>query len=97
MFRNRVNNELKKSKKHFYNDYFEQHSNDSKKTWEGIKSIININKVKFPQISQIKVNGNIVNNQKYIVEELNNFFVNVGPNIEKEIPKNPKIKKEHQF
>ena len=92
LFRNRVNNEIKKSKKHFYNDYFEQHSNDSKKTWEGIKSIININKVKFPQISQIKVNGNIVNNQKDIVEELNNFFVNVGPNIEKEIPKNPKIK-----
>ena len=92
MFRNRVNREIKKNKKQYYNNLFEQYNNDSKKTWEGIKSIININKVKFPQISQLKVNNKTLNDQKDIAQELNNFFVNVGPNVEKEIPKNSTIK-----
>ena len=95
MFRNRVNREIKKNKKQFFNDYFDQYCNDSKKTWDGIKSIININKVKFPNISQLKVNEKIITTQKDIAQELNNFFINVGPNVEKQIPKNPKIKPQH--
>ena len=42
LFRNRVNRELIKSKKHYYTKYFEENNNNSKKTWEGIRSIINI-------------------------------------------------------
>ena len=91
MFRNRVNREIKKSKRIFYNNYFEQYNNDTKKTWEGIKSIININKVKFPNVSQLKVDNKIIHDQNDIVQELNNFFVNVGPNIDREIPRNPLI------
>ena len=34
----------------------------------------------------------IINNPKKIVEEVNNYFVNVGPNTEKSIPSNPKIR-----
>ena len=42
-------------------------------------------------ISQIKVNKK-TNNHKEIVETLNRFLVNVGPNTVKNIPVNPKIK-----
>ena len=52
----------------------------------GIRSIINIKSTKQSIITQIKVN---------IVGTLNNFFVNVGPNTEKSIPVNPKIKPEN--
>ena len=31
----------------------------------------------------------IINNPKKIVEDVNNYFVNVGPNTEKSIPSNP--------
>ena len=92
LFRNRTNRELKRSKRDYYHQYFEDNSKNSKKIWEGIRSIINVNKPKLPSISQLKVNENLINNPKEIVESLNNFFVNVGPNTEKDIPINPMIK-----
>ena len=92
LFRNRVNNELKKSKKTYYKNYFNNNSKDVKKIWDGIKSIINVNKYRFPSITQLKVNNTIVDDQNKIAQELNNFFVNVGPTIENAIPTNPKTK-----
>ena len=38
------------------------------------------------------MNDRVIDNSKDIVETLNDFFVNVGPNTEKSIPKNPIIK-----
>ena len=94
IFRNRVNRELKKSKKEYYSQYFEDNYNNSKKIWEGIRSIININKSKSTCINQLNVNEKIIDNPKNIVEALNNFFVNVGPNTEKSIPHNPVVNPE---
>ena len=37
LLRNRVNRDLKKSKQQYYTDYFNEHVNDIKKTWVGIK------------------------------------------------------------
>ena len=91
LFRNRVNRELKKAKKNYYTKYFEENNNNIKKTWEGIRSIINIKSMK-STISQIKVNNKVIKNHKKIAESLNNFFINVGPNTERNIPVNPKIK-----
>ena len=92
LFRNRVNNELKKSKKSYYKNYFNSNSKDIKRIWDGIKSIINVNKYRLPSITQLKANDRIIDDQNRIAQELNNFFVNVGPNIEKNIPTNPKTK-----
>ena len=47
-----------------------------------------------PSVSQIKVNEKVIDNPKKVVEAFNNFFVNVGPNTEKNIPINPIIKPE---
>ena len=63
------------------------------KRLEGIRSIINIKSTK-STISQIKVNNKVIINQKEIVDTLNNFFVNVGPNTERNIPVNLKTKPE---
>ena len=45
IFRNRVNRDLKNSKKSYYATYFEEHSNNIKKIWDGIRSIVNIKKI----------------------------------------------------
>ena len=92
LFRNRVNRELKKSKIDYYSQYFEDNSKNSKKLWEGIKSIINTNNSKFSNINQLNVNNVVIDNPKEIVEAFNDFFVNVGPNTEKDVPINPIIK-----
>ena len=40
-------------------------------------------------ITQLKVKESLITNPKRIVEEVNNYFVNVGPKTEKSIPRNP--------
>ena len=87
IFRNRVNRELKKSKKSYYSSYFEEHNNNIKKTWEGIRKIVNTkNNINYG-ISQLNINGKIINDPKAIVNSVNDFFVNVGPETEKNVPK----------
>ena len=72
--------------------YCEKNCNNVKKTWEGIRSIINTKDSNISNITQLKINKTIINNPKKIVEEVNNYFVNVGPNTERSIPRNPVTK-----
>ena len=95
IFRNRVNRDLIKSKKNYYAKYLEENNNNSKKIWEGIKSIINIKNPKGTTINQLKLNEKIIDDPKEIAETVNKFFVNIGPSTEKEIPCNPIIKPEN--
>ena len=61
------------------------------KTWQGIRAIINIKKTTFPKIAQLNVKGRIFDNPKDIAGKVNEFFVNIGPDTELEIPKVPNI------
>ena len=90
LFWNRINREMKKFKRDHYNQFFE--NNNIKKTWGGIRSIINTKDSNISNIIQLKINKTIINNHKKIVEEVNNYFVNVGPNTERSIPRNPVTK-----
>ena len=86
-FRNRVNRELKKAKKSHYTDYFNEHTDNIKKTWQGIRSIVNVKSNLNQGLSQFKINGKIVDEPKDIANHINDFFVNVGPDVDKNIPK----------
>ena len=59
------------------------------------RSIININKSKSTSISQLSVNKKDINIPKEIVEALNDYFVNVSPNTEKCITRNPIVQPEN--
>ena len=89
-FRNRVVNELRTSKIDYYKKYFTEHRDNIKMLWNGIRSIINVQNSKFNNISQIIQNGQIIKNPKDIAESLNQYFVNVADNIDKEIPRTRK-------
>ena len=90
LLRNRVNREIKKSKKKYYADYFNEHVKDIKKTWEGIKKIVNLKK-NSNRTTQLNLGGKIIDNDKQIATNFNNFFANVGVNTESLIPKVPNI------
>ena len=45
--RNRVNRELKRAKKVYYANFFVENLNNIKKTWEGIRKIVNLKKTCF--------------------------------------------------
>ena len=87
--RNRVSRLLEKSKKEHYDSYFEEHNTNIKKTWEGIRKIVNVKKSTKFSISHLSIKGKIVDDPKDIANAFNNFFVNVGPETEKTVPKAP--------
>ena len=87
-FRNSVNNDLKESKKVYYDKYFSNCVNNTKKTWAGINNLIRSNK-KTSYISQIQHDNQTINDPKLMANAFNNFFASVGPNTDKAIPKTP--------
>ena len=86
LFRNRITREIKKSKKKYYKEYFENNISNMKKTWQGIKEIINMNNKSGPQINQLNYKGKFVDNNKDIANNFNDFFTNIGPILDNEIP-----------
>ena len=86
--RNKVQRDIKKSKKQYYADYFSENINNIKKTWEGIRKIVNIKK-SGTSTTQLKIGGKIVDNEEEIATNFNDFFVNVGPSTDESIPVAP--------
>ena len=43
LFRNHITREIKKAKKEYFKQFFEDNLNNMKKTWQGIKTFINLN------------------------------------------------------
>ena len=62
-----------------------------KKTWEGIRKIVNVKKSTDFSISQLNVKGKIVDDALDIANNFNDYFANVGPNTEESVPKVPHI------
>ena len=85
-FRNRVDRELKRSKKSYYSNYFDKHSSNIKKTWQGIRSLVNVKNKLNLGLTQLNINGKIIEESKDVANHINDFFVNVGPDLDKSIP-----------
>ena len=69
------------SRVNYYNKYFTEHHSNMKMLWTGIRSIINIKRRKFCNISQLVQNGGTVQNPKDIATILNKYFVNIAGKI----------------
>ena len=90
LIRNEINRDIAKAKKKYYEDYFTSHVDDIKKTWEGIRQLVNIKKQKHTT-TRLKVGGKIIDNDKDLANNFNNFYVNVGSNTEKYVTKAPNV------
>ena len=53
-FRNRIFNEIRENKKNYYHRYFDEHKNNMKMLWKGIKSIISIKTGSFDSVRFLK-------------------------------------------
>ena len=73
LLRNRINRDLKKSKKQYYEQYFADNVNNIRKTWDGIKNIVNVRK-NSDRTSQLNVGGKIIDENKEVATNFNNFF-----------------------
>ena len=91
-FRNRAVSEQRKSKKKYFHAFSQRYQSNIKMLWSGIRFILNIkNKSKLSLICQLKYNGTCVNDLQKIGNTFYNYFVNVGSNIDKIIPRTKKV------
>ena len=86
IYRNKINHLLKISKKQFYNAYFLQNIQDSKRVWSGIRQIIHSNPKSYQEIAQINNNNVDITEPNLIANTFNNYFVQVGSKLASEIP-----------
>ena len=59
----------------YYKHYFEEHKNNSKKTWDGIRSIISLKTNSHKQTRSLNINNKTESNPKIMAETINNFFM----------------------
>ena len=83
--RNSVVKDIKLCKSNYLKNYFLCNRNNMRKIWSGIRSIINVSKVKADYIPTLLENGKLIDNRSATARTFNNFFVNVGKNTDKDI------------
>ena len=90
-FRNRVVSEQRQGKIRYFKNYFKVHKTNMKMLWSGIKSIVNMKANSLlSQISHLLNNGKRIDDPAKMANILNHYFVNVGSNIDKSIPRTKK-------
>ena len=90
-FRNQVVSEQHKFKIKYYQSYFEKHKTNMKMLRTGIKSIVNVKpKTQFSPISHLVNNGTRINDPVKMANIFNNYFINVGSQIDETIPRTKK-------
>ena len=73
-----VDKHIKKAKNKYYSDYFVKHSNDSRRQWQLLNSLLN-RKRKSVKINKIQdCEGNISSHPKAIAQKFNEYFVNIA-------------------
>ena len=88
--KNMVTDLIRISKKGFYSDFFKENKSNLKKTWEGIRGLINVNKKANNSIDKLIVQNKEVTNPADMASSINSFFVNIGKSVDQKIPQSNK-------
>ena len=86
LYRNKLNNLLKISKKQYYKKYFFQNINDGKRVWIGIKQIVKFKAQTSQRLFKIVDNNAEITEPKLFADAFNNYSANIGKKLENEIP-----------
>ncbi|MCP4484330.1 MAG: reverse transcriptase family protein [Flavobacteriaceae bacterium] len=87
-FRNRVVNEIRQSKKNYYQEYFHENKSNMKMLWKGIKNIISLKPKTCDAFSHlVSDDGSKISEPVNIANEFNEYFTKVADEITKKIPR----------
>ncbi len=86
-YRNSYNTLKRLVKQNYYNDLFSKYSQDSRKTWSVINTLIGRNNDKTTISDSFKINNRTSTNHKEIANAFGYFFTNVGMEYAQAIPK----------
>ena len=91
LYRNMIVTLLKQNVKNYYSSYFLLNQSNIKKTWDGIRNLINVSKNRnFIPTKLIYNNKTKVSNID-IAESLNDFFVHIGSRLNDKISNSKKM------
>ena len=79
-YRDKINHLIRKSKKKYYNDFFQKTAQDIKKTWKQFNSIIYKDKIK-DVITFIKTVKGFESDPHRIANYFDGYFTNVAKNL----------------
>ena len=85
-YKSKLQQLLKAAQKQHYHDLMIKYKDNMKKSWGVIKSIIYNHKTTPPQSKFKSSNGEIITDKNVISQQFNDFFINIGPNLAKNIP-----------
>ena len=83
--RNKIVSLNRAGKKLHFQKYFTENCKDIRKTWSGIKNVINIRNSSKGQPSSILIDGEISNDPNNIANGFNNYFSNVAEKLQGKI------------
>ena len=89
MYRNKLNHLIRKAERKYYQDMLLENKSNLKKSWQILKGIINKRKYR-SAVQEFDSNGTIIKDGEQIANKFNKFFVNVGSNLSRAIPKSNK-------
>ena len=89
-YRNKLNHLLRKSKFMHFKEYFDIHKKNSKKLWSGLKDLINNRSDTQNCNVNLEIDSKIISDETKVASEFNNFFVNVGQKLRKNVPSSSK-------
>ena len=88
-YKNKLNHVIKIAKKKYYEEQLIKYKYDSKLLWKTLNKIMNKHEKNksFPNEFIANESARKINDPQTIADKFNEYFVNVGPNIAKKIPK----------
>ena len=85
VYKNKLTTILRNSEKIYYSTLLDKEKNNIKGTWKILNTIIRKGQHSSPLPDKFMSNGKTVTHKKDIANGFNDFFVNVGPNLAKDI------------
>ena len=84
-FRNALTKRLRKAEKDHYEKIISENKSNLKKSWKILKEVVNKKKASV-RYSKFLIGNSLSTDKKKISEGFNNFYINVGPNLARDIP-----------
>ena len=81
LYRDKLNSLIRASIRNHYKQYFTQHKQNSKKTWNGINELLGNKRKTLQDNISLCINNEIITDQKQIVNTLNKYFIEIGENL----------------
>ena len=81
ILKNEITFLTRSNKKSYYDKYFSKNKENLRKTWQGIKEIINIKSKNYNSISCISENNVNITDPTKIANSFNKFYVSIADNI----------------